>query len=69
VVGVVNLGRRPTASQQTALEGLYPTCVVEGCGTVARLEIDHPVDWSAHVTVLDLRDRLCPHPHGPPVAA
>jgi hypothetical protein len=64
VVGVAHLGRRPNAWQQTALEWLYPTCAVEGCSAVARLEIDHRVDWSAsHLTVLDLLDRLCPHHH------
>jgi hypothetical protein len=64
VLGVAHLGRRPNARQQTALEWLYPTCAVEGCGAVARLENDHRVDWSAsHVTVFDLLDRLCPAHH------
>ena len=64
VVGVAHLGRRPTAAQQTALEWLYPRCAVEGCGTVARLEMDHRVDWSAsRLTVLDLLDRLCAYHH------
>jgi hypothetical protein len=64
VVGVAHLGRRPTAAQQSALEWLYPTCAVEGCAAVARLETDHRLDWSAtHVTVFDLLDRLCPHHH------
>ena len=64
VVGVAQLGRRPSAAQQTALEWLYPTCAVEGCATVARLENDHRVDWSAsHFTAFDLLDRLCYHHH------
>jgi hypothetical protein len=64
VVGVAHLGRRPTAHQQTALEWLYPTCAVEGCSAVARLEMDHREDWAAtHVTLLSLIDRLCPHHH------
>ncbi|MDQ3978755.1 MAG: HNH endonuclease, partial [Actinomycetota bacterium] len=64
VVGVAHLGRRPNAAQQTALQWLYPTCAVEGCASVARLEVDHRIDWSAtRVTVFDLLDRLCPHHH------
>lgn len=64
VVGVAHLGRRANAHQQTALEWLYPTCAVEGCGTVARLETDHRVDWArSHTTVFDLLDRLCRHHH------
>src|SRR5688572_11790433 len=31
VVGVAHLGRRANATQQTALEWLYPTCAAEGC--------------------------------------
>jgi len=45
VVGVAHLGRRPTAHQQTALQWLYPTCAVEGCHAVARLEMDHRENW------------------------
>ncbi|MGI9022786.1 MAG: hypothetical protein ACR2HV_06075 [Acidimicrobiales bacterium] len=64
VVGVAHLGRRPTAHQQTALEWLYPTCAVEGCSAVARLEMVHRDDWAtSHVTLLALIDRLCPHHH------
>ncbi len=64
VVGVAHLGRRPTACQQTALEWLYPTCAVEGCGAVAFLEVDHRIDWArSHLTVLDILDRLCSHHH------
>ena len=65
VVGVAHLGRRPTAHQQTALQWLYPTCAVEGCHAVARLEMDHREDWATtHVTLLSLIDRLCHHHHG-----
>ncbi|MDP1804703.1 MAG: DUF222 domain-containing protein, partial [Acidimicrobiales bacterium] len=64
VVGVAHLGRRANATQQTALEWLYPTCAAEGCTSVAWLENDHRVDWAAsHTTVLDLLDRLCSHHH------
>ncbi len=64
VVGVAHLGRRPTVYQQTALEWLYPTCAVEGCPAVARLEMDHREDWATtHVTLFSLIDRLCPHHH------
>jgi hypothetical protein len=64
VVGVAHLGRRPTAAQRTALQWLYPTCAAQGCTSVARLEIDHRVDWAkSHLTVFDLLDRLCCHHH------
>ncbi|WP_346926499.1 DUF222 domain-containing protein [uncultured Arthrobacter sp.] len=64
VVGVAHLGRRANATQQTALEWLYPTCAVEGCSSVAWLENDHRVDWAAsHTTILELLDRLCSHHH------
>lgn len=64
VVGVAHLGRRASATQQTALEWLYPACAVEGCPSAAFLENDHRVDWAAsHLTVLDLLDRLCSHHH------
>jgi hypothetical protein len=64
LVGVAHLGRRASAGQQTALEWLYPTCAVRGCGATAFLENDHRVDWAtSHRTVLDLLDRLCGHHH------
>jgi hypothetical protein len=64
VVGVAHLGRRPNAHQQTALEWLYPTCAVEGCNSLAYLEVDHRQDWSkTHVTILDWCDRHCGHHH------
>jgi hypothetical protein len=64
VVGVAHLGRRANASQQSALEWLYPTCAAEGCSSLAWLENDHRVDWAtSHRTVLDLLDRLCTHHH------
>jgi hypothetical protein len=64
VVGVAHLGRRPTAAQHTALQWLYPNCAAQGCATVARLEIDHRIDWAtSHLTVFDLLDRLCSHHH------
>ena len=64
VVGVAHLGRRPNATQQTALEWLYPTCAAEGCAASTWLENDHRVDWAtSRLTVLDLLDRLCSHHH------
>lgn len=64
VVGVAHLGRRPSATQQTALEWLYPTCAVEGCPATTWLENDHRVDWArSHLTVLGLLDRLCTRHH------
>ena len=64
VVGVAHMGRRPRETQQSALEWLYPTCAAEGCSAVARLEMDHRVDWAkSHLTVFDLLDRLCRHHH------
>lgn len=60
VVSVAHLGRRPTAFQQTALEWLAPSCRVEGCDAVARLEFDHRHDWAdTHVTLLRWLDPLC----------
>jgi hypothetical protein len=64
VVGVAHLGRRPNAHQMSALEWLYPTCAVEGCNSLARLEVDHRQDWSkTHVTILGWCDRHCGHHH------
>ena len=60
-VGVAHLGRRPTAFQQTCLEWLYPTCAAEGCSVVARLEVDHRLDWAT--SRMTLLDRLCSHHH------
>ena len=42
VLGVVHLGRRPNASQQTALQWLYPTCANEGCSARARPRLRAP---------------------------
>jgi hypothetical protein len=65
LVGVVHVGRRPTAAQQTGLEWLYPTCAAEGCGQSARLQRDHRIDWAqTKITVFDLLDLLCPFHHG-----
>src|SRR5437764_14430577 len=63
VVGVAHLGRRPTATQQSALQWLYPTCAVEGCSALAR-EIDHRVDWArTHLTDFEFLDGYCGHHH------
>jgi hypothetical protein len=65
IAGVVHFGRAPTAKQQTALERIYPTCAVEGCGQSARLQRDHREDWAdTHVTILEFLDLLCAHHHG-----
>ncbi|MGC8628029.1 MAG: HNH endonuclease signature motif containing protein [Acidimicrobiales bacterium] len=65
VVGVAHLGRRPNAYQRSALDWLFPTCAVEGCGVRADfLQTDHRLDWArSHVTVFDLLDRLCRRHH------
>ena len=60
VVGVVRLGRKPTADQRSAVEWINPTCAVRGCTARAHLQIDHRVEWhKTHFTLLDLLDRLC----------
>ena len=61
VVGVVHLGRRPNGFQKTALDWLYPTCAVEGCGVRTDwCETDHREPWAeTRFTVVDLLDRLC----------
>jgi hypothetical protein len=64
VLGVAHMGRRPNASQRTALQWLYPSCANQGCSAQARLDYDHRLDWAdSHFTVLDLLDRLCGHCH------
>ena len=65
VVGVAHLGRRPNAHQRSALDWLYPTCAVAGCGVRSRhCQTDHRTDWAtSHVTVLELLDRLCKFHH------
>ena len=63
VVGVAHLGRRPTATQKSALQWLYPTCAVEGCSALAR-EIDHRADWArTHLTDFEFLDGYCGHHH------
>lgn len=61
VVGVVHFGRRPNAFQKTALDWLYPTCAVEGCGVRTDwCETDHREPWAkTRFTLVDLLDRLC----------
>jgi hypothetical protein len=64
VLGVAHLGRKFTAHQQTALEWLNPTCAVEGCNSLARLEYDHREDWAdTHFSLVDLADRICRYHH------
>jgi hypothetical protein len=61
VVGVAHLGRRPNTHQATALDWMYPTCAVEGCGVRTDwCQADHREPWSdTHFTLLGLLDRLC----------
>jgi hypothetical protein len=65
VVGVAHLGRRPNAHQRSALDWLYPSCAVEGCGVRSQYcQTDHRTEWAtSHVTVFDLLDRLCKFHH------
>ncbi|MBV8692319.1 MAG: DUF222 domain-containing protein, partial [Actinobacteria bacterium] len=65
LVTVVHLKRRPTAVMETALQWLYPTCAVEGCGQVGRLQRDHRDDWSKTKQTFFLGlDLLCPSTTG-----
>jgi hypothetical protein len=59
VLGVAHGGRRPRAHQESALQWLFPTCAVEGCGAPVR-QWDHRHDWSkTHLTLLDWLDGYC----------
>ncbi len=61
---VVNLGRKATALQVTALDWINVGCCVAGCNRTARLEIDHSQDWATTLqTILDDIDRMCGHDH------
>ncbi|HVF12963.1 MAG TPA: hypothetical protein VM942_00120, partial [Acidimicrobiales bacterium] len=63
LLGVAHLGRRPNATQQTALQWLYPSCA-NGLPRPGPARLRHRVDWArSHLTVLDLLDRLCGHCH------
>ena len=64
VRAVVNLGRKATALQRTALDWINVGCCVTGCTRTARLEIDHTKDWATTLhTILDDIDRVCGHDH------
>ncbi len=64
VRAVVNLGRKATALQVTALDWINVGCCVTGCNRTARLEIDHSQDWATTLqTILDDIDRMCGHDH------
>ena len=64
VVNVAHLGRRPSASQRTALDWMNPSCSAWGCNNSVRLEMDHRQDWSdTRITLLSLMDGLCGHHH------
>lgn len=65
VVNVAHLGRRPSATQRTALEWMSPSCTAWGCNSSVRLETDHRQDWAdTKITLLSLLDELCGHHHG-----
>jgi hypothetical protein len=64
VLGVYRHRRRPSTYQASALQFLYPSCAVAGCGARVGLQSDHRKDWSrTKFTVFDLLDRLCGHHH------
>jgi hypothetical protein len=61
---VVHVGRRPLASQLTALFARDRTCVVPDCHLDDFLEVHHVKGWSAtKVTTLDDLALLCSHHH------
>jgi hypothetical protein len=62
---IVHLGRRPTELQRTALQWhTAGTCAIEGCTSIARMEIDHVAEWSTTGrTTLDELARVCGHHH------
>jgi hypothetical protein len=63
IAKVVHLGRKPTALQRTALEWMTAgTCVVEGCDSTARVEIDHVAEW-AGTKRTELRELATPCGH------
>ena len=63
VTGVAHLGRHPTATQESGLQWLYPTCAVEGCCASAA-QWDHCEDWAhTHRTPFDGMDGYCCHHH------
>lgn len=64
LVGVYHHGRHPNAHQRSALDFLYPTCAVAGCGSRTGLQYDHREDFArTKITAFDLLDRLCRHHH------
>ena len=64
VANVFHLGRRPVATQDTALDWQAPTCTTEGCNNTHRLETDHRHDWATtKVTLLRWLERHCEHCH------
>jgi 5-methylcytosine-specific restriction endonuclease McrA len=64
VVGVADLGRRPTGVQATALQWRDPQCCVAGCPADGYLETDHRAGWAlTGQTSIDDLDRLCSHHH------
>lgn len=61
---VVHVGRRPLATQLTALYARDRTCVVPGCESEEYLEAHHVKGWSStKVTTLDDLALLCSHHH------
>jgi hypothetical protein len=65
ITHIHHLGRHPTALQRTALQwATAGTCAIQGCDSVARLEIDHVADWAhTHRTELPHLAAVCGHHH------
>jgi hypothetical protein len=64
VRAISHLGRTIPARLRTALEELYPECVVAGCHVDRHLEIDHNVPVEDHgPTALWNLNRVCHHHH------
>ncbi len=64
VLAVSHLGRTIPARLRTAIEELYPECVLEGCHMTENLEIDHnvPIEEGGRTELRNL-GRLCCHHH------
>ena len=64
VLAVSHLGRTIPARLRTAVEELYPECVIQGCHTNRHLEIDHnvPVAEGGPTALWNLT-RPCRHHH------
>jgi|SRR5581483_7305 len=64
ITAVAHAGRTIPAHLRTALEARDPVCIVPGCDTRRRLQIDHRIPWAeGGPTTLDNTARLCPYHH------